>query len=40
MFPHALLQSSASHDPSDVILICRIAAQETFLINVENRCAA
>ncbi len=31
-----------SHDPSEIILICRFAAQETFLIiiNVENSCAA
>ncbi len=37
----SLLQSSVSHDPSEIILICWFAAQETFLIifNVENRCA-
>ncbi len=33
--------SSASHDPSEIILICWFAAQETFLIiNVENSFAA
>ncbi len=32
-----LLQSSVSHDPSEIILIFVFAAQETFLIiNVEN----
>ncbi len=38
----ASLQSSESHDPSEIILICWFAAQETFLIiiNVENSCAA
>jgi len=37
-----LLQSSVSHDPSEIILIWWSPAQETFLIiiNVENRCAA
>jgi len=25
-------QSSVSHDPSEMILICRFSAQETFLI--------
>ncbi len=36
----SLLQSSVSHDPSEIILICWFAAQETFLIiNVENSCA-
>jgi len=32
---------SVSHDPSDIILIFWIAAQETFIIitNVENGCA-
>ncbi len=35
-----LLQSAVSHDPSEIILICWFAAQETFLdiINVENNC--
>ncbi len=28
----ALLQSSVSHDPSEIILICWFAAQDTFLI--------
>ncbi len=34
--------SLVSHDPSEIILICCFAAQETFLIinNVENSCAA
>ncbi len=34
----SLLQSSVSHDPSEVILICRFAAQEKILIiiSVEN----
>ncbi len=27
-----LLQSSVSHDPSEIIIICWFAAQETFLI--------
>jgi len=31
-FSASLLQSSVSHDPSEIILICRFAAQETFLI--------
>ncbi len=40
-FSASLLQSSVSHDPSEIILICWFAAQETFLIiNVENSCAA
>ncbi len=34
-----LLQSSVSHEPSEIILICLFGAQETFLINVENSCA-
>ncbi len=36
----ALLQSSVSHDPSQIILMCGIGAQETFhlIINVENNC--
>ncbi len=31
-------QSSVSHDPSEIILICRFAAQEIFnvIFNVEN----
>ncbi len=37
----ALLRSSVSHDPSEIILIGWLAAQETFLIiNVEDGCAA
>jgi len=31
-FSASLLQSSVSHDPSELILICRFSAQETFLI--------
>ncbi len=33
-FLASLLQSSASHDPSEIILICCFAAQETFVINI------
>jgi len=38
----SLLQSSVSHDPSEIIKIWWFAAQETFLINinVENNCDA
>ncbi len=41
-FSASLLQSSVSHDPSEIILIYWFAAQKTFLIiiNVENSCAA
>ncbi len=41
-FSASLHQSLLSHDPSEIILICRFDAQETFLtiINVENSCAA
>ncbi len=42
-FLASLLQSSVSHDPSEIILICWFAPQETFIIiiiNVENNCAA
>ncbi len=37
-FSASLFQSSVSHDPSEIIWICRFAAQETFLIiiSVEN----
>ncbi len=37
-FSSSFLQSSVSHDPSEIIIICWFAAQETFLIiiNVEN----
>ncbi len=40
-FSASLLQSSVSHDPTEIILI-RPADQETFLniINVENSCVA
>ncbi len=34
------MRSSVSHDPSEIILICWFAAQETFIINVENSLAA
>ncbi len=38
VFSASLLQSSVSHDPSEIIIICWFNAQETFLIinNVEN----
>ncbi len=38
VFSASLLQSSVSHDPSEIILICWFAAQETLLIiiNVDN----
>ncbi len=41
VFSASLLQSSVSHDPSEIILIYWFPAQETFLIiiNVENSCA-
>ncbi len=41
-FSASLLQSSVSHDHSEIILIYWFAAQETFLrvISVENSCAA
>ncbi len=41
LFSASLLQSSVSHDPSEIILICWFAAQQTFLIivNVESSCA-
>ncbi len=33
-------QKNVSHNPSEIILICWFAAQETFIIiNVENMCA-
>ncbi len=37
-FSSSLLQSSVSHDPPKIILICWFDAQETFLIiiNTEN----
>ncbi len=41
-FSAAILYSSVSHDPSEIILICWFGAQETFIIiiNVENSGAA
>ncbi len=41
-FSASLLQSSVSHDSSEIILIFWFAALETFLIiiNVDNSCAA
>ncbi len=40
-FSASLLQFSVSHDPSEIILICRFSVQETRLItiNVVNSCA-
>ncbi len=39
-FSASLLQSSVSHDPSEITLIYWFGAQETFpIINVENNCA-
>jgi len=42
VFPASLLQSSVSHDPSEISLIWWFDAQKTFLIiiNVEDSCAA
>ncbi len=39
-FQQPLLQSSGSHDPSEIILIVCFGVQETFLIiiNIENSC--
>jgi len=39
-FLASLLQSLVSHDPSEIILTFCFGAQEIFLINVENNCAA
>ncbi len=41
-FQQKWLQSSVLHDPSEIILICWFAAQETFnhIINVVNSRAA
>ncbi len=41
-FSVSLLQCLVSRDPSEIILICWLDDQETFLtiINVENSCAA
>ncbi len=38
-FSASLLQSSVSHDPSEINLICRFAVQEKKILNVENSCA-
>jgi len=40
-FSASLLQSSVSHDPSEINLVCWFDAQETrnVVINVENSCA-
>ncbi len=37
-FQQPILQSSVSHDPPEIILICWFGAQETYLIliNIEN----
>ncbi len=35
----SLLQSPVSHDPSEIIIICRFGAF-LIIINVENSCAA
>ncbi len=42
VFSASFLQYSVSHDPSEIILICWFAVQETFtiIINVENSHAA
>ncbi len=41
-FSISLLQSSVSHDPSEITLMCWFAAQYIFIIIiiVENSCAA
>ncbi len=41
-FSASLLQSLISHDPSEIILICWFAAQDTIhiIIRAENRRAA
>ncbi len=38
-FQQLLLQSSMSRDPSEIIVICWVSAQETLLF-VENSCIA
>jgi len=39
-FSASLLESTVSHDPTEIILICKYSAQETFIIiSVENSCA-
>jgi len=37
-FSASLLQSSVSHNPQEIISICRFAAQEILLSYVENSC--
>ncbi len=39
VFSASLLQSSVSCDPSEIILICWFAAQETFLIIIDHNCS-
>ncbi len=42
-FQQPFLQSSLSHDPSEIILICWFAAEESFVLtifNAEKSCAA
>ncbi len=41
-FSASLLRSLVSHNPSEIILICWLAAEETYLIimNMKNSCAA
>ncbi len=39
-FSASLLQSSVSHDPSEIILKCWCAETFLIIINVENSCAA
>ncbi len=36
-FSASLLQSSGSHDPSEITLIYRFAAQETLIIIISNQ---
>ncbi len=35
-FQQSLLQSSVSHDPSEIIIICLYVAQETFINIISN----
>ncbi len=37
-FSASLLQSSVSHDPSEIILICWFGAQKNIIIKAENLC--
>ncbi len=39
-FQQLLLQTSVSHDPSEIIVICRFGSKKHFIKNVENSCAA